>query len=133
MTSFIPASGTPYTMRLRVAGCDVTDLGRACSQISHVGRCAEGWQVYVYMSVRICELLYLYVHLVMCVSVSLCSRICACAYLNVCTWLFWWRVSVFTCVCLCVSSFVPVVCVCMCTVCLYMCCVHVSVHAHVRV
>lgn len=44
--------------------------------MSHAGRYAEGWQVYVYMSVRICELLYLYVHLIMCVSVSLCSSIC---------------------------------------------------------
>lgn len=65
-------------MRLRAAGCDIiiapafTDLGRACSQMSHAGRCAEGWRVYVHMSMHVCELLYMYVHPVMPVSVYLC-------------------------------------------------------------
>lgn len=36
--------------------------------MSHAGRCAEGWQVYVH----VCERLYPYVHLVMPVSVYLC-------------------------------------------------------------
>lgn len=33
--------------------------------------------MYVHMSVRVCELLYLYVHLVMCGSVYLCA-VCVC-------------------------------------------------------
>lgn len=58
------ASGTPYTLRLSASGCDIitavfTVLERACSQMSPAGRWAESWQVYAYISVRVCGLLYL--------------------------------------------------------------------------
>lgn len=109
-------------MRLRAAGCDVTDLGRACSQMSHAGRCAEGWQVCVYMSVRICELWYLYVHLVMCVSVSLCLSVferlhVAVLVVRVCVYLCLSLCEFFCACCLClhvysVSTYVLCTCIC---------------------
>lgn len=54
--------------------------------------------MYVHMSVRVCELLYLYVHLVMCGSVYICA-VCVCVCLLVVVLVV--RVCVYLCLSLC--------------------------------
>lgn len=79
------------------------------------------------MSVQVCELMYPYVHLVMCVCVFAFMCMCLCIFYCLHVFFFGVYLNALTRVCLCVSSFVPAVCVCMCTVhlsvlvCMYLC------------